>query len=54
MWRVQKQYIHFYTKLSDKPTAKELRQEGWKIIQNKLKDGTVVDLQICPRCSGKE
>lgn len=46
--------IHFCNRLSDKPTAKELREEGWKIIQNKLKDGTVVDLQICPKCSRNE
>ena len=45
--------IYFYYKLSDKPTAKELRQEGWGIIQNKLKNGTVIDLQICPRCNNK-
>ena len=43
--------IHFYNKLSVKPTVKELRKEGWEIIQNKLKDGTVIDLQICPNCS---
>lgn len=44
-------FSHF---LSEKPTAKMLRSEGWTIVPSKLSNGSEVELQLCPSCSGKK